>query len=159
MKKIFFAISLLTFFIQLPLWAKDTPIPYTLEDRDRLTRLETRLERIEARLDSMDKHFELMDQRFELMDHRFDSMDKRFELIDRRLERLESVIMWGFGLLLSSMLILVGFILWDRRSALSPTIRKNRELEEREDRIERVLKEYAAKNPEFREIWKKVAMF
>jgi hypothetical protein len=27
---------------------------------------------------------------------------------------------WGFGLLFTGMLILVGFILWDRRSALTP---------------------------------------
>lgn len=27
---------------------------------------------------------------------------------------------WGFGLLFSGMLILVGFILWDRRSTLKP---------------------------------------
>lgn len=36
---------------------------------------------------------------------------------------------------------------------------KLEELEKRLAIIERVLKEYAAKNPEFREIWKKVAMF
>lgn len=131
MKKVFVSIFLLISFVQPTLWAKDIPVPYTLEDRDRLTRLEAKLEGI---------------------DTRFDSMDKRFE-------RLENVMMWGFGLIFSSMFILIGFILWDRRSLLAPTIRKNRELEEREDRIERVLKEYAAKNPEFREIWKKVAMF
>ncbi|MDZ7696540.1 MAG: hypothetical protein U5R49_06320 [Deltaproteobacteria bacterium] len=38
---------------------------------------------------------------------------------------------WGFGLLFSGMLILVGFILWDRRSTLKPVKDELDELERR----------------------------
>ena len=43
---------------------------------------------------------------------------------------------WGFGLLFTGMLILVGFILWDRRSTLKPVKDELDELErEKVDRI------------------------
>jgi len=117
-------------------WAKD--VPYTLEDRDRLIRVETKIEQI--------------DKRFEQIDKRFEQIDKRFEQIDRRIERLETTMMGGFGLLFTTMIGLVGFVLWDRRTALSPAIRKNKELEERGDKIEKALKEYAYKEPKLAEI-------
>jgi tetrahydromethanopterin S-methyltransferase subunit G len=112
-------------------------VPYTLEDRDRLIRVETKIEQI---------------------DKRFDQIDRRFEQVERRIERLETVMMWGFGLLFTTMIGLVGFVLWDRRSALSPAIRKNKELEEREDKIEKVLKEYAYKEPRLAEILRNLGL-
>ncbi len=36
------------------------------------------------------------------------------------------------------MMSLIGFVIWDRRSALAPAIRKTNELEEREEKIGRV---------------------
>ena len=99
-----------------------------------------------------------IDRRFEQVDKRFEQVDKRSDGIERRLERLESVMMWGFGLLFSSMLGLFGFVLWDRRTALAPAIRKSRELEERDDLIEKALKEYAKVEPSFAEILKTLRM-
>ena len=49
---------------------------------------------------------------------------------------------------------LIGFVIWDRRTALAPAIRKNKELEEREELIEKALKEYARENPKFAAILK-----
>ena len=100
-------------------------ISYTLEDRDRVIRVEAKVEQ---------------------MDKRFEQMDKRFEQIDNRIERLESVMLWGFGLLFTTMIGMVGFVLWDRRTALAPAIRESRELREREERLERILKEVALKD-------------
>ncbi|MBI5327005.1 MAG: hypothetical protein HZB80_01755 [Deltaproteobacteria bacterium] len=116
-------------------YAKD--MPFTQEDRDRLIRLE-------VKVDQMEKRF-----------------DQRFEQIDKRLERLESVMTWGFGLLFTSMIGLVGFVLWDRRAALAPAIRKNKELkelEEREEKLERALKEIALKDPNVYEALKHVGI-
>jgi hypothetical protein len=49
------------------------------------------------------------------------------------------------------MIGLVGFVLWDRRSALAPAIRRSRELEERQERVERVLRELAQEDPKVAE--------
>ena len=112
-------------------------ISYTLEDRDRLIKVEANVEQIV--------------KRFEQVGKRFEQIDKRFEQIDGRIGRLENVMMWGFGLLFTTMIGLVGFVLWDRRTALSPAIRESRELREREERLERALKEFAEKEPRLAE--------
>jgi len=126
-------------------FAKD--ISYTLEDRDRLIRLEAKFEQIDKRFEQIDKRFEQGDKRFEQIDKRFEQIDKRLEQIDKRFDRLEDVMMGGFGLLFTAMIGMVGFVLWDRRTALAPAIRESRELREREERLERILKEIALKDP------------
>ena len=120
-------------------WAKD--VPYTLEDRDRLIRMETSLKEFK----------ESVDKRFEQVDKRFEQVDKRFEQVDRQIERVESVLMWGFGLLFTSMMGMVGFVLWDRRTAVAPVARVLREKEEdieelrkRERAIIDAMRDYAA---------------
>jgi len=132
----------------VPLYAADG---FTQKDRELLIELKIKMGEI-------DRRFEQIDKRFEQIDKRFEQVDKRNDGIERRLERLESGMMWGFGLLFSSMLTMVGFVLWDRRSALAPAIRKSRELEEREDVIEKALKEYAKVEPKFAEILKTLKM-
>jgi predicted nucleic acid-binding Zn-ribbon protein len=138
---------------------------FTQKDRELLIELKMKMLEIDRRFEQVDKRFEQVDKRFEQVDKRFEQVDKRFEQVDkrsdgieRRLERLESVMMWGFGLLFSSMLGLFSFVLWDRKTALSPAIRKSRELEEREEIIEKALKEYAKIEPRFAEILKTVRM-
>ena len=138
---------------------------FTQKDRELLIELKVKMGEIDRRFEQVDGRFEQIDKRFEQVDKRFEQVDQRFEQVDRggdgmerRLERLESVMMGGFGLLFSSMLGLVGFVLWDRRSALAPAIRKSRDLEEREDRIEKVLKEYAEIEPRLAEIIRTLKM-
>ena len=124
--------------IAMNVWAKD--VPYTLEDRDRLIRMEISLKEFK----------ESVDQRFEQVDKRLEQVDKRFEQVDRQIERVESVLMWGFGLLFTSMLGMVGFVLWDRRTAVAPVARaikeKEAEIEElkkRERLLEEAVRDYA----------------
>ena len=124
---------------------------FTQKDRELLIELKVKMVEI-------DRRFEQIDKRFDQVDKRFEQVDKRSDGIERRLERLESVMMWGFGLLFSSMLGLFGFVLWDRKTALSPAIRKSRELEEKEELIEKALKEYAKIEPRFAEILKTLRM-
>jgi uncharacterized protein YdhG (YjbR/CyaY superfamily) len=71
--------------------------------------------------------------------------DVRNEIKDVRNE-IKEFMLWGFGITFAGIFALIGFVLWDRRTALAPTIRKSREVEEREERIERALKEMAQKD-------------
>lgn len=65
-------------------------VPYTLEDRDRLIRVETKLTEI---------------------DKRFDSIDKRFESIERQLDRQ--------SMIFTAMVVaVIGFAYWDRRTII-----------------------------------------
>ena len=85
-------------------------------------------------------------------------IDQRFDSIDKRFDELRGFMLWGFGVTFAGIFSLIGFVLWDRRTALSPAIRKNRELEEREEKIERILKEYAMKEPKMAEVLKQMGL-
>jgi len=56
--------------------------------------------------------------------------------------------------ILAGMFALVGFILWDRRTALAPAVKRVEILEKREENLERVLKEFAIKEPRLTEALK-----
>jgi len=72
--------------------------------------------------------------------------------LQRQIDDLYALILWGFGILFGGMGILIGFVIWDRRTALAPAIKKNKELEEREDLLERALKEFAKQEPRLAEV-------
>ncbi len=59
---------------------------------------------------------------------------------------------------LGGMLALIGFVIWDRRSALSPLITRTRELEEDRDRTLRILKDYAQREPKIAEVMKSLGL-
>ena len=78
------------------------------------------------------------------INQRIDSLVVRF---DQRIDDLRSLLY----VILAGMIALVGFVIWDRRTALAPAVSKNKELERREERVEKVLREFAFKNVQMRE--------
>ena len=83
----------------------------------------------------------------QVMDQRFTAVDQRFTAIDRHLDNLQGFLLWGFGIVFAGIFSLIGFVLWDRRTALAPAIQKNQELAAREERLELVLKEFSKQEP------------
>jgi hypothetical protein len=71
---------------------------------------------------------------------------------------LKDFMLWGFGVTFAGIFALIGFVIWYRRTALTPAIRKNKELEEREERIEKALREYAKKEPGLAEVLKNLGL-
>ncbi len=131
-------VLLLSFLLSYPL-AKE--IPFTLEDRDRIIRLE-----------------ENQREGFKAIMQRIDDTNKRIDDTNKRIDDMISIMLWGFGVLFAGMMSLIGFVIWDRRSALAPAIRKTKELEEREEKIEKALKKLAEKNPEVKEALKEAGI-
>jgi septal ring factor EnvC (AmiA/AmiB activator) len=96
------------------------------------------------------------------------TINQRIDGLDKRIDGLQTIMLGGFGILFSGMLVLVGFVLWDRRSALAPAVRKIneleedlateikkiKELEERESMLEKAIKEYAQQEPKLYDILK-----
>ncbi len=72
------------------------------------------------------------------------------EALNKRLDNIQGL-MW---VILAGMFALVGFVIWVRRTALSPAIKKNKELENQSDAILNALKEYARKEPKLAAILK-----
>ncbi len=123
--KIFLLLTLL-FSIALP-----KEVPFTQEDRDRIIRLEEGQKYLQKQIDDLKKDTQ------------------------RQFDELRTFLYWGFGILFGGMGILIGFVIWDRRTAVGPVAKKLREIEEKEEKIERVIKELARKDPEIKEIAKK----
>ena len=93
----------------------------------------------------------------EIKDVREEIKDVRGEIKDVRTE-VKEFMLWGFGVTFAGIFALIGFVLWDRRTALVPAIRKNSELEEREERVEQALKEIAIKDGNVREALRHVGI-
>ena len=72
--------------------------------------------------------------------------------INRLEDKFDSYFMWGFGLVLMSIFGLIGFIIYDRRTTLAP-------VENKTERILKVLREAAEKDPVIREALKRTALW
>jgi len=92
-------------------------VPFTLEDRDRIIK----------------------------MDERLESQQRQLDDLKTQLDDLKTLFYWGFGILFSLMLFLLGFIIWDRRTAMEP-------VRERTQSLILTLREYAKEQPKLADI-------
>jgi len=65
---------------------------------------------------------------------------------------LRTFMPWGFGILFAGIGGLITIVIWDRRTAISPVIKRNEQLEEQEKVIEKILREYAKVEPKLADI-------
>jgi Skp family chaperone for outer membrane proteins len=88
------------------------------------------------------------------LEKRMDNLEKRMDRLENKIDEvakeLKGFMMWGFGIIIAGMFSLVGFVLWDRRTAVAPVARalkeKEAEIEElkkKERALEDVLRDYA----------------
>jgi len=137
-------------------------VPYTFEDKERLVRLETKVEEgfkaVNQRIDSLDKRIDALDKRIDSLDKRIDGLDKRIDGLDKRIDGLQGLMYVLLGAIFAQTVGVVGFVLWDRRTALAPAIKKSKELEEKEELLEKALKEYAKQEPRLAEILKSMGL-
>lgn len=135
--KIILGILALAWQIYSPALLYAREIPYTQEDRDRLIRVEEGLKAVNMRIDDINKRID----------------DLREEIRD-----LKTFMLLVFGILFGGMGILICLVIWDRRTALSPAMRKIKELEEREERLERALKEFGYHDERLANILKRLGL-
>ncbi len=95
------------------------------QTRDSLNRrMDDMMINIDKRFESIDKRFESIDNRFESIDKRFDSMGNRFESLEQRLESMVNITIAMFGSVMALIIALIGYTIWDRRTAVKPLQRK-----------------------------------
>ncbi|MCD6353209.1 MAG: hypothetical protein J7M06_03250 [Proteobacteria bacterium] len=115
---------------------------------EKLARLKEGQNGLNKRIDDLGKR---LDGRIDDLGKRIDDQGKR---LDGRIDDLGKRIDDLRGLmyvLLAGMFVLVGFVIWDRRTALSPAIRRS-------DTLERALKEFARKEPKMAEVLKSLGI-
>jgi len=85
-----------------------------------LREMSQRFESLDKRIDSLDKRIDSLDKRIESLDKRIDSLDKRIDSLDKRIESLEKQIsnLGSYDIaIITTLIALIAFIIWDRRTA------------------------------------------
>jgi hypothetical protein len=136
---------------------------FTQEDRERLIRLETKIdEGLKALNQRIDTTNQRIDDGLRGTNQRIDDglrgtsqrIDDGLRGTNQRIDDLRDLIYVVIG----GMIALIGFVVWDRRSALAPAIRRTKELEEREELLEKALKEFGRIDPRFGEVLKSLKL-
>ncbi len=135
-------------------------VSFTLEDRDRFIRLETK---IDIGFQQIDKRFEElrddMNKRFEQVDKRFEQVDKRFEELredmNKRFEQVIAFLWMLTGIFTALTLGVIGFAYWDRRTIIKKAKEETTAEIEKEGRLKdliNALREVAKGNGELAKV-------
>ena len=117
----------------------------------RLASVEQRLTNVEQRLTSLEQRFTGVEQRLTNVEQRLASLEQRVIGLEVQIQDLRQLFLWGFGLVFAGLFALFGFVVWDRRTALMPALRRLDDMLDRQQRMEETLKRYAEKVPELAE--------
>ena len=142
-------ILLLSFVAFSPAFSAAKEIPFTLDDRDRLIRLEEQIKLNRDKISSLRNE----------MNARLDSHEKTMENMQRQINDLKTLFYTGFGILITLVLFNLGYTIWDRRTSLYPLKENDRNQQEEINRIKTVLKELAKEDSRIDDLLKKTAIF
>ena len=106
-------------------------VPYTLADRDRTIRLEAKMEAFDAKMEAIET-----------------KMDVKLEAVNARIDYL----FWLQGIIVALILFILGYTIWDRRTALQPALAQASIAEENSRNLIATLREYAKKHADLAEI-------
>lgn len=108
--------------------AAQQEVPFTLEDRDRLIKLEERLKSTNERIAATNERIDASNDRIGATNDRITSLEKqmnvKFEAQQKQIDDLKTMFTWGFSILITIMLFILGYMIWDRRTAVTP-LREN----------------------------------
>jgi predicted RNase H-like nuclease (RuvC/YqgF family) len=150
---------LLSFVCASQIAAQQQEVPYTLADRDRIIRLEAGQEALRNEMNGLRKEISgfrnEMDGLRNEMDGLRNEMDAKFETIEVKIQALDAKIdyvFWLLGALFALMLFMLGYMIWDRRTALNPIRMDVEQLKRENENMKTILRTYSEKIPQLREI-------
>ena len=128
-----FCLTLLT----LPALAQEQQVvvPYTLADRDRAILTDAKISALEDK-----------------MEIRFESIDKQFMYQQKQIDDIKTLFYWGFGILITLFIFMLGYMIWDRRTAMRPALEQASKAEENSRNLILMLREYSKKHPDLADI-------
>jgi hypothetical protein len=99
------------------LWAQgeQTPVPFTLADKERLIRLEAQQEAIQ-------KEMQLLRELMQATNARIDRLEVRMAEAEKQADSHFYALLGLIGTTLALVVGLIGFIVWDRREALREVV-------------------------------------
>ena len=101
---------------------EDAPRITDKEIVERLTRLEEGQKALGVRIDDLDRH-----------------IDQRFTDFSKWFDELRQLMLWGFGVSFAGMFALISLVIWDRRTTLTPTVKRIDAMESRLRIVEETL--------------------
>ena len=133
MKPHVFIILLFLSLFCLPAMAQEQQVvvPYTLADRDRAI---------------------LTEAKVSALDVRFESIDKQFMYMQKQIDDIKTLFYWGFGILITLFIFMLGYMIWDRRTAMRPALEQASKTEENSRNLISMLREYSKNHPDLAEI-------
>ncbi len=105
--------------------------------------------------------FEAIDHKFEAIDHKFEAIDQKFEALDHKFDAIDSkidILYWGFGIVITLILFLFGYIVFDRRTNIKPVEQDISIIKHRQNNLSKAIHELAQIDKKFAEAIKKVAL-
>jgi len=135
MKKLFILAVVLLFSGILKAQEQQVVVPYTLADRDRAILTDAKISTLEAK-----------------MEVRFESIDKQFMYQQKQIDDIKTLFYWGFGILITLFIFMIGYMIWDRRTAMQPALAQVAKAEENSRNLITTLREYSKKHADLAEI-------
>jgi len=119
--------------LSLPALAQEQQVvvPYTLADRDRAI---------------------LTEAKVSALDVRFESIDKQFMYMQKQIDDIKTLFYWGFGILITLFIFMLGYMIWDRRTALQPALDKATDADAKSTNLIMALREYSKKHSDLADI-------
>lgn len=119
-------------------------VPYTLADRDRAIITDAKISALDTKISALDAKMEV----------KFESQQRQFESQQRQLDDIKTLFYWGFGILISLFIFMLGYSIWDRRTALLPALDKATNADVKSTNLASALREYSKKHADLAEILK-----
>jgi len=80
------------------------------------------------------------------------NMELKFESQQRQLDDIKTLFYWGFGILITLIIFMLGYMIWDRRTALQPALDKATDADAKSTNLIRALREYSKKHADLADI-------
>jgi hypothetical protein len=149
-------IILLVFFLGC-FWfsnAQNQEVPFTLADRDRIIQTEVKVESLSKEIGSLRKEIgslrnEMGSLRNEMGSLRSE-MDARFEAVNAKIDYMY----WVQGVIIALIIFMLGFIIWDRRTALDPVKTDVEVLKRENEKMKSIFRFLSESQPQLREMLK-----
>ena len=124
-------------------------VPYTLADRDRAILTESNINAFGPRLSAVETRLNAVEVRLTSLEAR---MDAKFDSQQRQLDDLKTLFYWGFGIIITLIIFMLCYMVWDRRTAMKPALVQASKSLEHSTTFLNVLRDYSKKHPDLAEI-------
>ena len=151
MRTLLFITLLLLVFPGQRVWAQEQQVvvPYTLADRDRAIITDSKISTLDAKISTLDAKIIALNDKMEV---RFESIDKQFMYQQKQIDDIKTLFYWGFGILITLFIFMLGYMIWDRRTAMQPALLQASKAEENSRNLIITLREYSKKHADLAEI-------